>query len=125
MWFDGEQMRCKVGYADLFQLRDAAELWTWCANHPVHYVAYQIAARTHAWPSDDANLPIIEEVNRAISQSTDGGELEDLSLKIEASRKAENAAHLEAKRNVDAKFKVMQELIASALKALKQKERAA
>ena len=129
IWGDEPGLYCRVGYDDCFNLKyddDINAIWLRCADEPVSYAAYLTACRTHQWPEIGEALGLFELAETLLSgECEDGGELETLSAKLEAARKAEKAQHNEAGRVVDAKFSQWQDKIKAALKALKLKEQAA
>lgn len=121
IWLEGEQMKCRVGYDDVWMMRDAAEVWTWCCTGAVSYAHYRTACLTHAWEGETNGRHILlDEADQAIALSEDGGELEDLFKKLEAARKGENEKHLSAKRIVDAKYKQLTERLKERMKELKK-----
>jgi len=121
IWQDAGKWHCKVGYDDLFNLRDACEVWTWCCSKPISYASYRTACLTHEWPTEtDDREKILEEADQAISLSEDGGELETLFQKLEIARKKANEGHLNAKRLVDGKFKQLTERLKERMKELKR-----
>lgn len=113
-------LSCRVGYEDLYVVRDPFEVWTWCADKPLSKSAYDLFARSHRFPKPADPLTVIAAAaEHLIETSDDGGELETLAVELEAARKAETAYHLEAKRCVDVKFKFLIERIDTAQKRLK------
>lgn len=127
IWQDEDgTMRCKVGYDNLFVMRDAFEQWVWCGANPVSYAAYQIAAQSHQWPEEHSPLSdLFDTADALIRGTSDGGSLENLAGKLEFARKVENRKHLEAKRNIDATFRHWKERIEKRMKELKTERTAA
>lgn len=121
IWSDSGGFRCKVGYDDLYQMRDAKEIWSWCCAKPISYATYRTICLTHAWPTESDNREkLLDEADRAIALSEDGGELETLFHKLEAARKKANEGTLNAKRMVDAKFRQLTDRLRERMKQLKQ-----
>lgn len=121
IWSDSGGFRCKVGYDDLYQMRDAKEVWSWCCAKPISYATYRTICLTHAWPTESDNREkLLDEADRAIALSEDGGELETLFHKLEAARKKANEGTLNAKRMVDAKFRQLTDRLKERMKQLKQ-----
>lgn len=123
IWYEPlqQQWMCKVGYDDIFNMRDAGDVWTWCCAKPVTYAAYRTVCLTHAWPTEsDERESLLERADRAIAMAEDGGELETLYRQLEIARKKANEGHLNAKRMVDAKFHQLQEMLKEKMDQLKR-----
>lgn len=121
IWRENNQWLCRVGYDDLSVMRDAADVWTWCCSKPISYAAYRTACLTHEWPTEaDNREQLLEDADRAIALSEDGGELETLFQKLEAARKKANEGHLNAKRLIDAKFRQLTDRLKERMKELKR-----
>jgi hypothetical protein len=113
--------QCRVGYDDLYNMRDAHDVWTWCCSKPVSYAAYRTACLTHAWPTaTEARTRLLEQADEAIALSADGGELEDLFKRLEIERKKATAEHLNAKRLIDAKYHQLYDKLKARMKELKR-----
>lgn len=122
IWIDGTgSFLCRVGYDDLYHMRPADEMWTWCADQPVSHEAYQIAARTHEWPAADA-VDLSADVKALLASDPSRGALDRLEAKLDAERQKAKAPHLEAGRQVDAKFKPLIEQLRDAKLALRKAE---
>lgn len=120
------EIKCKLGYQSFFQMKEPDRIWTWCANKPVRYADYLTACISHQWPTmADPNSSLLDEAERMIATTEDEGELETLSQKLEAARKAENAAALDTKRITDSKFKQVMGRLEARMKRLKQERQAA
>jgi hypothetical protein len=121
IWREATGFQCRVGYDDLFNMRDAREVWAWCCAKPISYATYRTICLTHAWPTEsDDKERLLEQADRAISLSEDGGELETLFQKLESARKKANEGSLNAKRMVDAKFRQLTERLKDRMKELKR-----
>jgi hypothetical protein len=125
-------MTCDVGYYDgdqengLWRRRDPCDIWTWCADKPIHYQDWLAVCKTHRWARErDPSIDVLTQALEIAATSDDGGELEDWWRKLEETRKNENAIHLDGKRMVDVKFKAAQEAIKERMKVLKREREAA
>jgi hypothetical protein len=121
IWKEAGEFRCRVGYDDIFNARDAREVWSWCCAKPISYATYRTICLTHSWPTDTDNKEkLLDEADRAIALSEDGGELESLFLRLESARKKANEGSLNAKRMVDAKFRQLTNRLKDRMKELKR-----
>jgi hypothetical protein len=121
IWRGVGGLQCKVGYDDLYNMRDVREVWTWCCAKPISYATYRTICLTHSWPTDtDDKERLLEQADKAIALSEDGGELESLFLKLESARKKANEGSLNAKRMVDAKFRQLTDRLKERMKQLKR-----
>jgi len=126
IWLEGDEYKCRIGYDDVWMMRDANTVWTWCCTGAVSYAHYRTACLTHSWEKGEQHgrVSLLDEADKAIALSEDGGELEDLFKKLENARKGENAEHIQAKRLVDAKYKQLTAQLKDRMKELKkQRER--
>jgi hypothetical protein len=106
--------------------KEPLDVWTWCGDKPVRYADYLAAIKTHRWPEEqDRSSEILNLAEQIIATSDDAGELESLHKKLDAARKAENAAALDTKRLTDAKFKQIKERQMARMKQLKSDREAA
>ena len=121
LWLDSENtLICRVGYDDLNQLIDPADRWLFMKA--VTYEAYLAASRTHCWPEEGATD--LGPIHQEIIACDDGGALETLRNRLEAARQSDKAPHLEAGRQVDARYKTLFDLIEQRISELQQEEAA-
>jgi hypothetical protein len=121
IWKGVGGFQCKVGYDEIYNMRDAKEVWTWCCAKPISYATYRTACLTHSWPNTiDNREKLLDEADRAIALSEDGGELESLFLKLERARKKANEGSLNEKRMTDAKFRQLTDRLKERMKELKR-----
>jgi len=127
IWEKDGEIVCRV--AD--KVRDAHEIWTYCAGNPVAKDAAKHAFDTGLWPGDvptighnSGDLTLAEEISEARDQAlqwltTTGivdkttadmaanyrAKLLDLSKKADTERDAKVRPHLEAQRKINAEYK--------------------
>ena len=120
IWRAGDgTWRCRVGYEDLFQMRDAVAEWTWMCRHPVSKAAYLHAHAFHVWPEDDEVPRFLGRVETGLTApDPDAGELSYYRDQIDSFRKRAKAPFLESGRAVDNTFANLRERIDDALRLL-------
>jgi hypothetical protein len=143
IWQDGDKMVAVEGGRSV----DAADIWTWCCTWPVTEEAYRAVERGEGWPdaietligsnnppADEAEADEVENACKAaldaaakpVTNQTEADKLgnhRDRLAKLykakEGERVAEKEPHLEAGRQVDAKFKPILAKVEDAGKAVK------
>ena len=120
IWLDEGRPLCRVGFDDLWQMINPADRWLFM--EPVSYEAYLAASRTHIWP--DQPETDLGPIQQEIIAADDGGALVTLRDRVENARKRDKAPHLEAGRQVDARYQSVFDLIEQRIAELKEKEAA-
>jgi hypothetical protein len=141
IWERDGELVCRVGS----EMRDAADVWTWCAKNPVAKDAAKQAFETGAWPGDvpatgsnSAAMTLPEEIDDAATHAlawlqkngiTDKtaadtaanwrARLLDLSKQADKQRETEKRPHDEAAKAVQAKWKPSVETAADAANRLR------
>lgn len=126
IWRKDGEIVCRVGS----ETRDAAEVWTWAAKHPVAKDDAKQAFATGQWPGDvgighnSGDLSLADEIAEARAQAmgwlaksgiTDRvsadmaanyrASLLELSKRADAEREAKVRPHLDAQKVINAEFK--------------------
>lgn len=141
IWEKDGELVCRVGS----EMRDAADVWTWCAKNPVAKDAAKQAFETGAWPGDvpatgsnSSAMTLPEEIDDAATHAlawlqkngiTDKtaadtaanwrARLLDLSKQADKQRETEKRPHDEAAKAVQAKWKPSVETAADAANRLR------
>lgn len=130
IWRKDGEIVCRVGR----EARDAAEVWTWAAKHPVAKDDAKQAFATGAWPGDigighnSGDVSLADEIAEARAQAmgwlaksgvTDKvsadmaanyrARLLELSKRADVEREAKVRPHLDAQKTINAEFKPLVE----------------